>query len=73
MSFEDLVGIIKENFSTGNTEITMETLLQEDLELDSLDAVELSLEIEHAFGKQIPDGEFANFKTVGDIFQYLSK
>lgn len=73
MTFEALVDIIKENFSTGNKEITMETLLQEDLELDSLDAVELSLEIENVLGKQIPDGEFANFKTVGDIFHYLSK
>lgn len=72
MKFVDLVDIIKENFSTGVNEITMDTLLQEDLELDSLDAVELSLEIENVAGKQIPDGEFANFKTVGDIFNYLN-
>ncbi|MDO4753778.1 MAG: acyl carrier protein [Bacillota bacterium] len=72
MKFEALVEIIKENFSTGDHEITMDTLLREDLELDSLDAVELSLEIENVAGKQIPDGEFANFKTVGDILNYLN-
>lgn len=72
MKFEDLVDIIQENFSTGGREITKDTLLREDLELDSLDAVELSLEIENVAGKQIPDGEFANFKTVGDIFNYLN-
>lgn len=73
MEFEALKNLIEENFSTGDVEITMETLLQEDLELDSLDAVELSLEIENEVGKQIPDSDFANFKTVGDIFNYLNK
>ncbi len=73
MKFEELVGIIRENFSTGSREITMDTSLREDLELDSLDAVELSYEIESAFGVKIPDGEFANFKTIGDIYNFLNK
>lgn len=73
MQFETLVELIQENFSTGDREITMDTLLQDDLELDSLDAVELSLEIEKATGKQIPDSDFANFKTVGDVFNYLKE
>lgn len=73
MQFETLVELIKENFSTGDKEITMDTLLQDDLELDSLDAVELSLEIEKVTGKQIPDSDFANFKTVGDVFNYLKE
>lgn len=71
MEFRELAEIIKENFSTGDAEITEETTLQEDLGLDSLDAVELSMEIENVTGKQIPDTEFANFKTVGDIFNYI--
>ena len=73
MEFAALKNLIEENFSIGDVEITMETLLQEDLELDSLDAVELSLEIENEVGKQIPDSDFTNFKTVGDIFNYLNK
>lgn len=73
MKFEALKNLIEENFSTGEMEITQNTLLQEDLKLDSLDAVELSLEIENVTGKQIPDKDFVNFKTVGDIFNYLQE
>ena len=37
-----------------------------------LDAVELNMAIEEAFGTSIPDEELPNMKTVGDIFNYLT-
>ena len=52
--------------------VTMEASLTEDLEADSLDAVELNMALEDAFGVSIPDEELANMKTVGDIFNYLT-
>ena len=45
--------------------------LAEDLEADSLDAVELNMAIEEALGVSIPDEELKNVKTVGDIVRYL--
>ena len=50
----------------------MEASLTEDLEADSLDAVELNMALEDAFGVSISDEELANMKTVGDIFNYLT-
>ncbi len=50
----------------------MEASLTEDLEADSLDAVELNMALEDAFGVSIPDEELANLKTVGDIFNYIN-
>ena len=46
--------------------------LTEDLEADSLDAVELNMALEEACGVSIPDEELANLKTVGDIFNYIN-
>ena len=51
---------------------SMVACLTEDLEADSLDAVELNMALEDAFGVSIPDEELANMKTVGDIFNYLT-
>ena len=51
----------------------MEANLSDDLGADSLDAVELSMAIEEAFGTAIPDEALAEFKTVGDIVHYLEK
>ena len=50
----------------------MEASLTEDLEADSLDAVELNMALEEACGVSIPDEELATLKTVGDIFNYIN-
>lgn len=51
----------------------MESNLQDDLGLDSLDAVELSMAIEEETGKEIPDEEFQKFITVEDLINFLNK
>lgn len=43
----------------------------EDLDLDSLDKVELCMEIEKEFNLSIPDEELENFYTVRNIVEYL--
>ena len=42
-----------------------------DLEADSLEAVELSLALEEAFGVGIADEDMAGIKTVSDILEYI--
>ena len=46
--------------------------LTEDLEADSLDAVELNMALEDACGVSVPDEELAKLKTVGDIYNYIT-
>jgi acyl carrier protein len=53
--------------------ITMNTSLIDDLEADSLDAVEVIMALEDEFGIEIPDEEAENFKTIGDIFRYIEE
>lgn len=72
MNIEDLKQLICENFGVALEDIQLESKLQEDLGLDSLDAVELSMAIEENFKIEIPDEDFANLKTFGDLFNFVS-
>ena len=73
MNLENLKNIIAKNFGVKKEEIKMESNLQDDLGLDSLDAVELSMAIEEETGKEIPDEEFQKFITVEDLINFLNK
>ena len=73
MNLENLKNIIANNFGVKKEEIKMESNLQDELGLDSLDAVELSMAIEEETGKEIPDEEFQKFITVEDLINFLNK
>ena len=47
--------------------------LKDDLNLDSLDSVELIMSAEEEFGIEIPDEDVMNFKTVNDIVNYIEE
>lgn len=72
MTFEELKNVIVDTLNADEEKVTMEASLADDLQADSLDAVELNMAIEEAFGTSIPDEELPNMKTVGDIFNYLN-
>ncbi len=73
MNLENLKNIIANNFGVKKEEIKMESNLQDDLGLDSLDAVELSMAIEEETGKEITDEQFKKFITVEDLINFLNK
>ena len=70
--FEKVKSIVSEQLSIDNPDtITLETSLTEDLEADSLDAVEVIMALVDEFGIEIPDEEAENFKTIGDICKFI--
>ncbi len=69
--FETIRDLMVDTLSCDLDSITPEARLAEDLDIDSLDAVELNMAIEEALNITIPDGELMNLKTVGDIVAYL--
>ena len=70
--FEKIRTIISEQLSIDDVDtITLDTSLTEDLEADSLDAVEVIMALEDEFGIEIPDEEAEHFKTVGDICKFI--
>ena len=72
MTFEEMKKIVVDTLNCDADKVTMEASLTEDLEADSLDAVELTRALEDACGVSIPDEELANLKTVGDIYNYIT-
>ena len=48
------------------------TRFKEDLEADSLDLVELTVELEDTYGIRIPDEEAARILTVGQAADYVA-
>ncbi|MEG1432213.1 acyl carrier protein [Eubacterium sp.] len=72
MNFDAIKAIIVETLNCDAEDVTLEASLQEDLDADSLEAVELAMALEEAFGITIEDNELANFKTVGNIVEYLN-
>ena len=65
-TFEKCQRIIAESTENSLDAISPETTLDE-LGLDSIDLVDLVMEIEQAFSVSVPDEEFENIKTVSDI------
>lgn len=71
ITFENVRDIIVNTLSCDADQVTLETNLFEDLEADSLEAVELSMALEETFGVGIADEDMANIKTVNDIVEYI--
>ena len=69
--FDQVRDIIVDTLSCDRDEVTPETNLFEDLNADSLDAVELNMALEEKLHVSIPDEELANMKTVGDLTAYV--
>ncbi len=51
--------------------VRMDAHLGEDLDLDSLDTVELTLGLEKRFGVEIPDEDLADVETVGQVVELI--
>jgi len=53
--------------------ITPEMSLREDLDFNSLSAVELVMQLEQEFGVEVSDEELETLQTVGDVFSLVDK
>lgn len=64
---EQVKKILVESANVDETKVNMEASLKDDLGIDSLDAVELVLDLETVFDIKIEDDEISSLVTVGDI------
>ena len=71
MVFEKVKAILSEQFDVEEDSITAETTLADDLGADSLDVVELMMDLEEQFGITISDEEAMKLSTIGDIVKYI--
>lgn len=68
---EKVKAVLVDAINVDEDKITMEANLKDDLGIDSLAAVELSLELETEFDIRIEDEELAKLVTVADIVKLL--
>ena len=68
-----VIQIVSEQMSVDKSEISRQTAFVADLNADSLDTVELVMELEDEFDMTIPDEEAEKLKTVGEAIDYIKK
>ena len=72
MDFEKVRQVIVETLGCDEAAVEMDARFLEDLDADSLDVVQINIEIEKALGVNVPDEEIPFLKTVGDLYKYVS-
>jgi len=71
--YERIVEMICEQFDLEIDQVNEDTSFTEDLGIDSLDVVELVMEVENEFGlSEIPEEELKKMHTVRDLVDYVS-
>ena len=71
--FEILKGILVDEFEIVPENIVVDANLFEDLELDSVDAVDLAVRLQQHTGKKVSPAEFKEIRTVGDVVNAVEK
>jgi acyl carrier protein len=77
MSREELltrvIRILVEQLGVEDEEITEEASFEEVLDADSLDLVELMMEVEDTFHLKMTDEDATRIQTVGDLIDWLAR
>jgi acyl carrier protein len=68
---EKVIGIIMEQLDVTREECVPEASFLDDLGADSLDLVELIMEMEETFAIQIADNELQQIRSIKDVLDYL--
>jgi len=68
-----VIKIIAEKLDVDESEIKPEASFIDDLGADSLDIVELVMELEEEYGIEIPDEDAEKIKTVQDAIDYIKE
>ncbi|MDL4840030.1 acyl carrier protein [Aquibacillus rhizosphaerae] len=71
-TFDRVKKIVVDRLDVEESKVTMEASFKDDLEADSLDVVELVMELEDEFDMEIADEDAEKIGTVGDAVNYIS-
>jgi acyl carrier protein len=75
MKKEDVIarvnGFLIEEFELDESRLVPDASLRDDLDIESLDFVDIAVEIEKKFGFKIKGEEMINVKTLEDLYNYI--
>jgi acyl carrier protein len=76
MSKEELyvwvVDLLAEMFELNKESLSLQSNLYSDLDIDSIDAVDLAVKLKQMTGKRLQPQVFKNIRTVGDVVDALA-
>ena len=67
--FEELKNILIEELEIAESDVKLEANLFEDLDLDSIDAVDIAVRMQKFTNKKLSPAEFKQIRTVNDIVE----
>jgi len=70
-TLERVTKIIVDRLGVEESKVTLESSFKDDLGADSLDVVELVMELEDEFDMEISDDDAEKIATVGDVVNYI--
>jgi acyl carrier protein len=70
--YEQLKRILVDQFELDESSITPDANLYEELELDSIDAVDLLVQLKNITGKKISPDDFKDVRTINDVINALT-
>ena len=70
--YERIKRILIDQFEVDDAVISLQANLYEELGIDSIDAVDLMVQLKELTGKKIPPEQFREVRTIGDVLETLS-
>ena len=71
--FQKIVQVLEDLFEVDPGKVTPEARLYEDLDIDSIDAVDLVVELRKITGKKMRPDDFKAVRTVQDVIDAISR
>lgn len=71
--YQQLVDVMEELFEIAPADIKPASHLNDDLDIDSIDAVDMAVKLNEITGKKIKPDEFKNIATVQDVVEVVHK
>ena len=70
---QEVIDLISKTLEINPNDLKSDTDLARDLDIESIDLVDLVTAFEEKYNFEIPDNELKNLQTVGDIVAYVEK
>lgn len=70
---EKVVQMMSEMFELTPEQLTPEATLFEDLDLDSIDAIDMVVKLQEITGRRVDESSFRNVRTVKDVVEIVGR